>query len=362
MNHVPDFGKPVVNRRRVLLGAAAIGGFLAVDLGAVLFATNTIGTRRLTPKAILDALAPPGGRPRGYRANHAKGVAVSGYFDSNGNAEEISRAAGFAPGRTAVLGRFSFGGANPHVADDPSLARGLGLAFDFPSGRQWRTAMLNLPVFPDKTPQGFYERTLATKPLASTGKPDPEAMPKFLAAHPETKAAMDIIKATKPSAGFADSTFRSLMAFYFVDDQGVRTPVRWSLEPMQEALPAGDGDDRLFDALVRQMRAGPLRWRLLLTVGEPQDPVADATVPWPAGRRVIDAGTITLDTIETDGPGNGRDINFDPLVLPDGIEPSEDPMLSARSAVYAASYRLRAGETPSIPPQVQVDKVEEVSQ
>jgi catalase len=66
---------------------------------------------------------------------------------------------------------------------------------------------------------------------------------------------------------------------------------------------------------------------------------------------------LTLDSIKTDAPGNARDINFDPLVLPAGIEPSDDPLLSARSAVYAASYRRRAGETGS-PPAVQVDKVE----
>jgi catalase len=362
MKSVPDFHKPVLDRRRVLLGAAAIGGFLAVDLGALLFATNTIGPRRLTQQAFLAALAPAGGRPRGYRANHAKGVAVSGYFDSNGNGQEISRAGGFAPGRTPVLGRFSFGGGNPHVADDPSLARGLGLAFAFPSGEQWRMALLNLPVFPDSSPQGFYERTLAAKPVPATGKPDPDAMATFLAAHPETERAMELIKAAPPSPGFADSTYRSLMAFYFVNDHGVRTPVRWSLEPMQAALPAGNGDDRLFAALIRQMRTGPLRWRMLLTVGDPQDPVTDATVPWPAERRVIDAGTLTLDTVETERRGNSRDINFDPMVLPDGIQPSDDPILSARSAVYAASYRLRTGETPAFPPQVQVDRVEEVSQ
>jgi catalase len=32
------------------------------------------------------------------------------------------------------------------------------------------------------------------------------------------------------------------------------------------------------------------------------------------------------------------------MVLPPGIEPSDDPLLSARSAVYAASYRRRTGE------------------
>ena len=82
----------------------------------------------------------------------------------------------------------------------------------------------------------------------------------------------------------------------------------------------------------------------------------DATVPWPAHRRVIDAGTLTLTAVVTEAAGNARDINFDPLVLPDGIERSEDPLLSPRSAVYAASYRLRATE-PKSPSPVQVDEV-----
>jgi catalase len=95
---------------------------------------------------------------------------------------------------------------------------------------------------------------------------------------------------------------------------------------------------------------------LILTVGEPGDPLLDATLPWPSDRRSIDAGTLTLTGIETDSAGNARDINFDPLVLPDGIEPSDDSLLSARSAVYAASYRARTGE-PKMPPAVQVDEV-----
>ena len=98
------------------------------------------------------------------------------------------------------------------------------------------------------------------------------------------------------------------------------------------------------------------RWRLMLTVGTPSDPTGDATLPWPADRHTVDAGLLTLDSVETDARGNARDINFDPLVLPPGIEPSDDPLLSARSAVYAASYRRRTGETTS-PPAVQVDKV-----
>jgi catalase len=350
-------GTPLT-RRSILIGLGAVGAFLVVDLGAVAYANNWIGAGKdLTRKTFIDGFHTVFGVHPGFRSNHAKGVAVAGYFDSNGNGRELSRAAVFQPGRTPVTGRFSLTGGNPLVTDTAAAARGLGLTFAFPDGTQWRTAMLNLPVFPDNSPQGFYDRLLASKVIPSTGKPDPTAMSAFLAAHPETKAAMAVINAHPPTPGFADSTFSGLNTFFFVNDAGVRTPVRWSFVPQQPALPTQTGaKNALFDALVRQMRVGPLTWRLMLTVGSQGDQVRDPTLPWPSDRRSIDAGTLTLTTIETEKAGNARDINFDPLVLPEGIEPSDDPLLSARSAVYAASYRARTGE-PKTPSAVQVNEV-----
>lgn len=346
-----------VSRRSVLLGIGAVGAFLAVDLGVVAYANKWIGAgTALTPKTFIEGFRRVFGVHPGFRRNHAKGVAVTGYFDSNGSGRELSRATVFAPGRTSVLGRFSLTGGHPGMADTPGAARSLALAFALPHATQWRTAMLNLPVFPDNSPQGFYDRLLASKVDPATGQPDPTAMSAFLAAHPETAAAMAAIKQEPPSPGFADSTFRSLNTFYLVNDAGVRTPVRWAFVPLQAALPPGVGSNALFDALVRQMRGGPLRWRVLLTVASAEDPLLDATLPWPSNRRTIDAGLLTLTDVETEGPGNARDVNFDPLVLPDGIEPSDDPLLSARSAVYAESYRARAGE-PKSPSAVQVDEV-----
>jgi catalase len=243
------------------------------------------------------------------------------------------------------------------MADTLASPQGLGLAFAFPDGTQWRTAMMNLPVFSVNSPEGFYDRLLATKPFAETGKPDSAAMSAFLTKHPESAAAMAVINQQPPSPGFASSTYRSLNAFFLVDDAGARTPVRWAFAPLQTALPSrGRTTNSLFDALVRQMHGGPLQWRLELTLGEPNDPIVDATLPWPNDRRTIDAGLLTLTGIETEGAGNARDINFDPLVLPDGIEPSDDPLLSARSSVYGASYRARTGE-PDTAPLVQVDEV-----
>lgn len=36
-----------------------------------------------------------------------------------------------------------------------------------------------------------------------------------------------------------------------------------------------------------------------------------------------------------------RDVNYDPLVLPTGVTGSDDPVLAARSAVYAVSFNRR---------------------
>jgi catalase len=354
----PTWGGVPLRRRGILLGIAAVGGFLAVDLGAVAYAAAWIDSaRRLTPDVFLRAFASINGSQSGFRKNHAKGVAVTGFFESNGNGREVSNAVVFHPGRTPVEGRFSLAGGKSHAADLAATARGLGLAFDFPDGTQWRTAMLNLPVFPDNSAQGFYDRLLASKPSADTGKPDPQAMAAFLEAHPETAKAMKIMSQSPPSSGFADSTFRSLNTFFMVDDSGARTPIRWSLVPIASPQQQKrSGPNELFDALARQIRSGPVQWRLMLTVGEPSDPLNDATLRWPADRRTIDAGTVTLTSIETERSGNARDVNFDPLVLPPGIEPSEDPLLSPRSAVYAASYRVRTRESKSAS-AVDVDQV-----
>jgi catalase len=355
------WGETTLTRRGVLLGLAAVGAFVAVDFGAVAYASRWVGGgARLAQQTFIDGFKYVNGPQLGFRKNHAKGVAVAGYFEGNGNGQEISKAAVFRPGRTPVQGRFSLAGGNHAMPDAAAAARGLGLVFGFPGGEQWRTAMLNLPVFPDNSAQGFYDRLIASKASPDTGKPDPAANARFLAAHPETAKAMALMKADPPTSGFADSTFRGLNAFYFVNESGARTAVRWSLAPLHAPSspppPNPPGPNWLFDDLVRQIRSGPLQWRLLLTVGAPSDQVHDATLPWPADRRVIDAGTLTLDSIATEAAGNARDINFDPLVLPEGIEPSDDPLLSPRSAVYAASYRLRASE-PKSPSAVIVDKV-----
>jgi len=326
------------------------------------YAAGWLTPRELKPGDFTKAFEAAGARP-GFRLNHAKGICVSGFFDSNGNGSAICKAAVFDQGRSPVVGRFSLGGADPFQSDAPGQVRGLGLQLTAPDGRVWRTAMINLPVFPLPTPQVFYDQLIATAPDPATGRPDPAKLNAFFASHPETVAAIKIIHAHPPSAGFADSAFHSLNAFIFTSSQGVSTPVRWVFEPAQTepASLTGHSDDKnfLFDDLIARIARGPLHWHLILIVGQPGDPTNDASIPWPDTRQRIDAGTLTIDQIESDDSSPTVQLNFDPLVLPDGIAPSDDPLLSARSAVYSVSFTRRSG-SPKPPDAVTPADVQKV--
>ena len=120
------------------------------------------------------------GRHDGFRRNHAKGVAATGAFASNGAGTAVSKAAVFVAGTVPVIGRFSLSGGLPDQPDKADTVRGRALPFLLPNGEQWRTAMINIPVFPDSTPEGFYERLLASKALPDSGRPDPQKMAAFL--------------------------------------------------------------------------------------------------------------------------------------------------------------------------------------
>jgi catalase len=340
--------RPRIGKVGTLARFALIGVALAAVAGAFAYLGGWLTPNVLTPARFTDGFEQVSGVHPGFRRNHAKGMGVSGFFESNGIGVRLSKAAVFQPGRVPVIGRFSLGGGQPYAADAPDAVRGLGLQFSLPDGELWRTAMINLPVFPVRTPEAFYEQLLASKPDPDTGKPDPTKMQAFLARHPETVQALTVIKSEPVSSGFDDSTFHALNAFRFINSAGDSTPVRWLMwpEPFEAASTDSAPHDKnyLFDALIAQIHRKP-QWHLIVIVGQPGDPTNDATIAWPAEREQVDVGTLTLDQVESDETSAAIDVNFDPLVLPAGIAPSDDPLLSARSAVYSQSYTRRAGET-----------------
>jgi catalase len=340
---------PRLGKASTLARLALIGVVLTAVAGAFAYFRGWLTPGKLTPARLTDGFQAVDGVHAGFRRNHAKGIGVSGFFESNGQGVRLSKAGVFQAGRVSVLGRFSLAGGQPYAVDAPDDVRGLGLRFSLPDG-EWRTAMIDLPVFPVRTPEAFYERLIASKPDPQTGKPDPAAMKAFLDRHPESAQAMKIIKGREISSGFENDTFYSLNAFRLTDSAGKSVAVRWMLTPEQrfesaKGAAAPPRKNYLFDALIAQLQRKPLRWRLIVVLGQPGDLTADATIPWPEGREKVEVGTLTLDKVEAEQNSPATDLNFDPLVLPAGIAPSDDPLLSARSAVYSQSFTRRAGET-----------------
>lgn len=340
-----------------LLRLASIGGVLLIVAASFAWAAGWLAPGRLDQARMIDTFEYVNGLHPGFRRNHAKGVCFTGWFDSNGAGAQISHAPVFQLGRVPVFGRFALGGGMPAMPDGPQAVRSMAVNFTLPDGELWRTGMNDIPVFPVKDAQGFHDQLLATKPDAA-GKPNPARVAAFLAAHPEAARAIALIKGVPFSSGFANATYNSLVTFRAIDSDGKRTLMRWSMraddafEPEPAKAPADK--NYLFDALAARLARGPAQWHLVLIIGQTGDPT-DATLPWPADRQAIDAGRLTIETVQTEAADNCRDINFDPLVLPAGIEPSDDALLSARSAAYAVSFTRRAGEKKT-PSAVQIDK------
>ncbi len=328
----------------------AVGGLAA----GFAYAAGWFGGDRVTPHQIIDAFETNAGKFPGYRKNHAKGICIAGRFESSGQAASLSRASVFAPGTVPVIGRLAIGGSNPHAPDADVPVRSMALLFQLPGGEQWRTGMNSFPVLPVATPEAFYEQVLASRPDPATGKPDPAKMQAFFAAHPESTAFRQWAQTAKPSNSFANVAYNGVNAFRLLDAAGNAHFVRWSVQPETPFEPMGDaGNDPEFLShdLQQRLSKGPLRWHLILTLANPGDPTDDATRQWPAGRQQVDAGTLVVESAEPQANGACRDINYDPLVLPNGIQASDDPILAARSAAYAVSYNRRTREGAPHPEQ-----------
>jgi catalase len=350
---------PAFLHRASPLGLGVIAMTVATLAGSFAWAAGWLSPGRLDQGRIINTFERVNGVHPGFRRNHAKGICLAGFFEGNGAGERYSKAVAFRPGRVPVFGRFALAGGVPTVTDGPSAVRSMALNFTLPDGEIWRTGMNDIPVFPVKDARGFYEQLVAMKPDPKTGKPNPEQVQAFLGAHPETARAMALIRAKPHSSGFANETYNSLNAFRLVNADGSSTNVRWSMIPVDASATesAGSPDDKnyLFDDLIARIERGAVQWHLVLTIGLPEDPANDATLPWPENREHVDVGTLTVTGLETERAGNCRDANFDPLLLPAGIAASDDPLLSARSAAYSVSFTRRSGEEKS-PSAVQTRK------
>jgi catalase len=98
------------------------------------------------------------------------------------------------------------------------------------------------------------------------------------------------------------------------------------------------------DELPVRLKKGPVKFRLLVQLPKEGDAINNGSIAWPKDRPLVELGTMTLTSVAKDSLAAQQALDFNPLVLPDGIEASADPVLIARPGAYGYSVKRRHQE------------------
>ena len=277
----------------------------------------------------------------GFRPAHAKGLMLSGTFTPSAQAASLTRARHLTRSSTPVTVRFSNSTGLPLVADNDPSSNPHGLAIRFHLADHVHTDIVSHSTdgFPTRTGQEFLDF------LRAVVIGDPSA---FLATHP---AALAFVQTPKPNpASFAKEAYFGVTAFRFINQQGLARYGRYQIVPhagiehLDEATAKSKDVNYLFEELAQRIAAGPIRFGIQVQIANKGDIVDDATIHWPADRALVQFGTILLTAKAPDDEPHRR-IIFDPIPRVDGIEPSDDPLLTLRAAIYLLSGRRRRQAT-----------------
>ena len=101
------------------------------------------------------------------------------------------------------------------------------------------------------------------------------------------------------------------------------------------------GANFLFDELTGRIASGPVKFRILVQLANAGDIVNDATIHWAEDRPLLELGSMVLTEPVWNDADEQKTIIFDPIPRVDGIDPSDDPLLELRAAIYLLSGRRR---------------------
>ncbi len=286
------------------------------------------------------------GQHPGFRPAHAKGEMLTGTFHPSPEARALSKALHFERDCTPVTVRFSNSTGLPLVPDRDPNANPRGMAIRFNLAEHMHTDIVSHSTdgFPTRTGDEFLEFLRA---LASTapGAPSPTPIEQFLGTHP---AALAFVQTPKPApVSFATENYFGVTAMAFTNHHGIPQYGRYRIIPgggvehLDDDAIAAKGPDYLFEELKTRVAGEPIKFLLQVQLAQAGDVVDDATIHWPAERQIVDLGLITLNELVPQSAEEQRKIIFDPIPRLPGIEPSDDPLLELRAAIYLISGRRR---------------------
>ena len=209
--------------------------------------------------------------------------------------------------------------------------------------------MINVPAFSASTLDSLmrFLEVRAVNPV-SGAPPDPQRLAAANAANPDWAPQMNWLRDNPPPASYATAPYFSVNSFVFENAAGERRHLRWVFEPVAGRVGLtpeerqARGTDFLQNELRERVARAPAEWRLLLVLPREGDPLTNATAIWPADREQVEVGRLRITAVAPAGqPGECDPMMFNPLLLPKGIEPSDDPILHARPAPYAVSLSRR---------------------
>jgi catalase len=282
----------------------------------------------------------------GFRPAHARGILLTGTFTPAPEATSLTRAPHMTRESTPVTVRFSNSTGLPLLPDNDPNANPRGLAIRFNLAEHVHTDIISHSTdgFPTRTGEEFLE-FLRAAAASDPAKPSPSAIEAFLGRHP---AALAFVQTPKPSpSSFAKEAYFGVTAMRFTNQDGFSRYGRYRITPdagvehLDDAILKSKDANFLFDELSQRLTAGPISFQIRVQVASDNDIVDDATVHWPEDRPQIHFGNMTLTAVIPDSEHQQKTIIFDPIPRVDGIEPSGDPLLELRAAIYLLSGRRR---------------------
>jgi catalase len=330
--------------RRLLLAGAAFLAPASLTPAPVQAQTASVAEQ------LVDGLEGVFGRHAMQRRSGARGVCATGEWVSTGAGATLSTAATLAAGvRAPVVARFSLGGGNPNAPDNAPSVRGLSFSIDGPRGETHEFVMINTPVFTARTPESFVTFLRVRAPDPQTRQMNAQAVAAANAANPDWMPQIAYLRDLPPPASYATERYFGVNSFVLKDAAGLRRHVRWTFEPVAGRVGLtpeerqARGTTFLAAELRQRVAAAPAEWRVLLQMPAAGDPLNDAVVAWPMDRPTLEVARLRITAVQADGaPGACDGQMFNPTLLPEGIEPSEDPILGIRAETYAISLSRRS--------------------
>jgi catalase len=297
---------------------------------------------------LVETMRALAGSHPGFRPVHAKGIVCAGTFRGAPEARGVSRAPHLQGQPVPTVMRFSNSNGNPDVHDGLANTRALAVKFQLPDGKNADILANSIEGFPARKPEEFLAFLRAQLPDPVTGRPAPDAVPRFLESHPAARAFIERLMQKPVPASYGQSSYHAEHAFLFTAADGTRRfgRYRWVPEAGEAYLSPDDASKRsanfLREELESRLRKGPVVFRLLLQLAGESDPTDDVTALWPPDRPLVELGRLEVTGISPTGAADERRLVFDPTNLTDGIDLSADPILLARSAAYSISYDHRS--------------------